>query len=270
MSPSPRNPCHDPRWATSSRTASLATIVLNAGLVLGLVLIQTAPKPPLPPQPLSLEFRVPARPEPPLPLPEKTPAVSPEPVNVVQSPPPPAETLAKPEPVKAEPVRPPQKKEAAKTPPEPTAQPVRTEAVTLPPQAVPPTLPVAQAPVTPTPPTTAPATAAPPKAPAAAPAEPTDMAPVLDALAQLIERHKDYPKAARRAGYEGVVVMTVSMDKNGVITGWSLHQGSEHALLDKAAEKSFYRLVGQKIQVANLEDTLRVVVPIKYELRGQD
>ena len=268
MSPSPRTPCHDPRWATSNRTASLATIVLNAGLVLGLVLIQTAPKPPISPQPLSLEFRVPAMVEPPLPLPEKTPAVSPEPATVVQ-PPPPAETPAKPEPVKPEAIRPPQKKEAAKTPPEPTAQPVRPEPVTQPPQAVPPTLPVAQAPVTPTPPLAAPATAAVSTAPAAAPAEPTDMAHILTVLAQLIERHKDYPKAARRAGYEGVVIMTVSMDKNGVVTDWSLHQGSEHALLDKAAEKTFGRLIGQKIQGANLEDTLRIVVPIKYELRGQ-
>lgn len=206
--------------------------------------------------------------EPLLPLPEKTPAVSPEPATVVQ-PPPPAETPAKPEPVKPEAIRPPQKKEAAKTPPEPTAQPVRPEPVTQPPQAVPQSQLVAQAPVTPTPPLAAPATAAVSTAPAAAPAEPTDMAHILAVLAQLIERHKDYPKAARRAGYEGVVIMTVSMDKNGVVTDWSLHQGSEHALLDKAAEKTFGRLIGQKIQGANLEDTLRIVVPIKYELRGQ-
>lgn len=95
------------------------------------------------------------------------------------------------------------------------------------------------------------------------------MARILAALAALIERHQDYPKAAKRAGYEGVVVMAVSMDRNGVITDWNLDQASAYPMLDKAAEKTFGQLQGQKIEGGGLRDGLRVVVPVKYELRGR-
>lgn len=253
MYPSLPNPPHDPRWATSSRAASLTTVVLNVGLVLALLLTQTAPLPPSLPEPLALEFRLPAVREQPPPTPEDRPAEIPEPVRAE---PPPA---AEPEPVavqqQAAPVRktptrvrtkpiPP-----AQSRPEPAAEPVE--------------------PVTP-PPNPAAITsrdAAPPRT--AETAAPTDMARIVAALVALIERHQDYPNAARRAGYEGVVVMAVSMDKHGVITGWSLNRASAHPVLDRAAEKTFARLVGRKIEGTDLRDGLRVVVPVKYELRGR-
>lgn len=255
MSPSPRNPCHDPRWTTSSRSASLATIVLNAGLVLGLVLIQTAPAPPVPPRPLSLVFLVPVRPEPPAPASVDMVAVEQPPAQIAPSPPPPPAEM---------PARPPKTQ-----PPKPRTKPVPP----LPPVPSPPTPDTAQVEVVARPPVAAPAPGAAHAASAAPQAvpssKPSELTHILAALTQLIERHKDYPKAARRAGYEGVVVMRVSMDKNGVITGWSLDQTSAHPVLDKAAEKTFGRLLGQKIEGATLDGELRVLVPVKYELRGQ-
>lgn len=95
-----------------------------------------------------------------------------------------------------------------------------------------------------------------------------DTSHIVNSLAALIEQHKNYPKAARRAGYEGVVVMVVSIDQNGVITEWRLQEASEHAVLDRAAEKTFAKLLGKKIPGPQPHKGLRVVVPIKYELRS--
>ena len=91
---------------------------------------------------------------------------------------------------------------------------------------------------------------------------------LLARLAEMIERHKDYPKAARRAGYEGVVVMAVTVDGSGVVVGSSVDRGSPHALLDKAAEKAVGRLLGERIDGARLQGKLKVLVPIRYELHS--
>lgn len=265
MYPSPRNPRHDPRWIASSRTASLATIMLNAGLVFGLVLIQTSPTAPLMSQPLTLEIRVPAVPELPAPISVAPPPVSPESRVVVQTPPPPVENPVQPKtPQPEKPIERTKKKPAEpKANPAPPANP-RPEQVALPVETAPP--PVAESFRAAAPPVKMDQSL--PSVLEAKPAESTDLALILAALTALIERHQDYPKAARRAGYEGVVVVAVSVDKNGVITDWSLNQSSAHPMLDKAAEKAIGRLIGERIEGARLQGDLRVLVPIRYELQS--
>ena len=258
MFPSLPSPVHDPCWDYSGRTALLATMILNLGLVLGLLLIYTASQAPGVSPPLHLEFKAlpivePSVPIPPVPMPEQV-AVVPEP--------PPVEV-----PIKSEPKPLPKPKESLKkTPVKPKVKPeppVETPAqadiqAEQPAQPPTPTVPVASSRPT-----------ADPAKVAAVPVQPTDMSLILSSLTQLIERHKDYPKAARRAGYEGIVVIKVVLDKDGVITGWAMEQGSTYPVLDKAAEKTFTRLVGQKIHNSNLQAGLSIVVPVRYELRNQ-
>lgn len=90
---------------------------------------------------------------------------------------------------------------------------------------------------------------------------------ILADLVSLIKQYQDYPKAARRAGYEGVVVMTVFIDRGGVITGWDLNRASAHPILDRAAEKTFEKLRGKRIRGVEEPGGLRVVVPVRYTLR---
>lgn len=245
MLPFPLNPCHDPRWLASRRAASLATLALNAGLVIALVLIRTAPVPPSSPEPLALEFKVQVAPEPPAPVLKS--AVIPDPLQTTPEPPPPVEPRPRPEPPKPEKSVAPARKMPAKAVIQPN----------------PPVLPAPE-------PFSAAAAVREPAPPRTAEtAAPSEMARILATLIALVEQHRDYPKAAQRAGYEGVVVMAVSMDRSGVITGWSLNQASAYPMLDKAAEKTFAKLVGQRIEGAGLSDGLRVVVPVRYELRGR-
>jgi protein TonB len=268
MYPSPRNQRHDPRWIVSSRTASFATLLLNAGLVFGLALAQTTSAPTALPQPLVLEFKTLETPEYSVPTPVDIPAVSPGPVSSGTTPEPRATVHAKSEPPspkkRVTPVQPPQalpKKNGANpiSPfhPEPSSIITPAEVMTqIDRPVVAATVPTAST----TRNSTAPKTAQPSRS--------TDMDQVLAALTKLIERYRDYPKAAKRAGYEGVVIMEVYVDRNGVVTGWSLDQASAHHVLDKAAEKTFTRLTGHKIEGAELNDELRVLVPVKYELRS--
>ncbi|MDY0274132.1 MAG: TonB family protein [Desulfomicrobium sp.] len=264
MFPSLHSPGHDPRWDLSGRTAFLATMILNLGLGLGLLLIYTASQAPSVSSPLYLEFKAlpiveplpPMYTEPPVPKPEQAEVVpEPPPVEVpIKSEPKP---LPKPkEPLKKTPVKPKVKPALPVKPPSQANVQTEQPLVAQPPTS---TVPVASSPST----TDSAAQVA------AVPVQTTDMALILSSLTQLIERHKDYPKAARRAGYEGIVVIKVILDQGGVITGWTMEQGSTYPVLDKAAEKTFACLVGQKIHNSNLQAGLSIVVPVRYELRDQ-
>lgn len=255
MYPSARNPLPDPRWATSGRAASLSTLAFNLALILVLFIFQTLPAPQSLPQPLTLEITL-------------APAAPPAPIEPLQemprpSPPPP------PDPVQPRAEEPKALKAPAATPKK-TIKP-KPKAKALPPPAQPPaaTTPAASVPPLPEAANTAEIateSAPPPQVPPQDDVE--DSSHIVSNLAALIEQHKHYPKAARRAGYEGVVVIVVSIDQNGVITEWRLQEASEYAVLDRAAEKTFAKLLGKKIQGPQRSKGLQVVVPIRYELRS--
>lgn len=90
------------------------------------------------------------------------------------------------------------------------------------------------------------------------------------ALAELvaaIERYKKYPRAARRAGYGGRVLIHVSISQEGVVESVSLQESSGKQRLDKAALYAAEQLVGQRAITVGLPERLSVAVPIRFRLK---
>ncbi len=86
-------------------------------------------------------------------------------------------------------------------------------------------------------------------------------------IALAIDRHKRYPKAARRAGYGGVVKLKVELTAAGVVTSCVLLESSGRQKLDDAALNAARRIVGRKVTSAMLRDGLVVTVPVRFLLK---
>lgn len=83
-------------------------------------------------------------------------------------------------------------------------------------------------------------------------------------LVALVEKHKRYPKAARRAAMEGVTEVLFTVDKTGKITAASVSQASGKGPLDRECESLAARLVGTELGVSN--PGLKFTVPIRFTL----
>jgi len=262
MSPSPRNPRGDARWRTSGRAASVGTLALHAGVLLGLLFTQgLATRPTLPPLPagvVALELR-------PEPAPPPAAVTMPEPVAPAPAVPAPVEPRRK-----VTPPRPAPRPRPARVTPRPVAEPVQPAPVVMAPDEAQYDAPVQNEPSLPAPaPIQAEAargTPAPGHSRGVDMPEATPMQRVLAALAELVERHKEYPRAARRAGYQGTVLMEVTLRGDGVIDNFGLAEGSAYSLLDRATERAFARMQGMRVAGVTLPGEVRVRVPVRYEL----
>lgn len=83
-------------------------------------------------------------------------------------------------------------------------------------------------------------------------------------LVSLVEKHKRYPKAARRAGMEGVVLVEFSVDSSGKVTGASVVKKSGKGPLDSATQELSNRIIGTAFNVPN--SGMKIQVPIRYSL----
>lgn len=83
-------------------------------------------------------------------------------------------------------------------------------------------------------------------------------------LVSLVEKHKRYPKAARRAGMEGVVLVEFSVDPSGKVTGASVIKKSGKGPLDSASQDLSDRIIGTAFNVPNAG--MKIQVPIRYSL----
>lgn len=83
-------------------------------------------------------------------------------------------------------------------------------------------------------------------------------------LVSLVEKHKRYPKAARRAGMEGVVLVEFSVDPSGKVTGASIIKKSGKGPLDAASKDLSNRIIGTAFNVPNAG--MKIQVPIRYSL----
>ena len=184
------------------------------------------------------------------------------PPPVVERPKPPQEapkTVA-PEPVKPKPVK--------KAPPVKKTRPV----VRQPEKPVPPSAPVGQQ------------TEIPPIArgtgvssvAAAAPSAPgrgerrngrTTKSKALGAILDALNRHKRYPKQARRIGAEGTVQLLVTISADGKVSACSLGKGSGFGVLDTATERLGEKLVGLDIPSVRGGKGFQVLVPVRYSLK---
>ena len=83
-------------------------------------------------------------------------------------------------------------------------------------------------------------------------------------LVSLVEKHKRYPKAARRAGIEGVVLVEFTVDSSGKVTGASVIKKSGKGSLDSASQELSNRIIGTAFNVPN--SGMKIQVPIRYSL----
>ena len=77
-----------------------------------------------------------------------------------------------------------------------------------------------------------------------------------------------YPKRARRRGYEGTVVLEVLVDGNGRVKELRIITSSGHSVLDKAALKSVNGWLFEPGMVGDEKVDMWVRVPVRFELRG--
>lgn len=83
-------------------------------------------------------------------------------------------------------------------------------------------------------------------------------------LVSLVEKHKRYPKAARRAGIEGVVLVEFTVGSSGKVTGASVIKKSGKGSLDSASQELSNRIIGTAFNVPN--SGMKIQVPIRYSL----
>lgn len=82
-------------------------------------------------------------------------------------------------------------------------------------------------------------------------------------IVAVIDEHKRYPRRARQTGAEGDVVLAVTIDGNGIVTGVVLKKTHASVLLNRAALKAAESLIGVKLP---LSAPLTVEVPVRFTI----
>ena len=85
----------------------------------------------------------------------------------------------------------------------------------------------------------------------------------LATIVAVIDEHKRYPRRARQTGAEGDVVLAVTIDGNGIVTGVVLKKPHASVLLNRAALKAAEPLIGVKLP---LSAPLTVEVPVRFTI----
>ena len=89
-----------------------------------------------------------------------------------------------------------------------------------------------------------------------------DRASALASIVSTIEANKRYPRRARQTGTQGLVVLTVEINSDGVVTSVRLQKPNASVLLNRAAQKAAEPLIGMKLPVK----ALTVDVPVEFKL----
>ena len=82
-------------------------------------------------------------------------------------------------------------------------------------------------------------------------------------IVAVIDEHKRYPRRARQTGAEGDVVLAVTIDGNGIVTGVVFKKPHASVLLNRAALKAAEPLIGVKLP---LSAPLTVEVPVRFTI----
>ena len=80
-------------------------------------------------------------------------------------------------------------------------------------------------------------------------------------LRQALNRHFYYPKQARRQGWQGEVLLSFTLNKNGTISNILIAQSSEYGILDRAAIDALNRVQAIDVQ---LDREFSLEIPISY------
>jgi len=90
-------------------------------------------------------------------------------------------------------------------------------------------------------------------------------------LREWLERHKDYPKLARRKRMQGSAVLYFRFGRDGKILAQEIRKSSGHGLLDEATLQMLVRAAPLPVFPKDMPgDYLDVVLPIEYSLAGKN
>lgn len=90
-----------------------------------------------------------------------------------------------------------------------------------------------------------------------------DLSHVFDALRERIVQKRVYPPVARKRGYEGTVVVLITLDAGGDLSALVVAESSGYKVLDKAAVALIKRVLPYE---HNTGKSISVEIPITYEL----
>ncbi len=88
---------------------------------------------------------------------------------------------------------------------------------------------------------------------------------VLARIMAAINKHKVYPRNARRAGITGTVRVKIFITAQGTIKEYKV-QGKSHRLLQKAVKQTMGKVMRMKFGKKDLSQGISVVVPIEFIL----
>jgi len=80
----------------------------------------------------------------------------------------------------------------------------------------------------------------------------------------------EYPKMARRRGYEGTVVLEALVTREGKVKELRVLRSSGYPVLDRSAEESVREWVFEPGSVGGRKVDMWVRVPVRFELRIGD
>ncbi len=78
-----------------------------------------------------------------------------------------------------------------------------------------------------------------------------------------------YPLIAKKSGWEGTVLVRVTVEKNGRASQVDVSRSSGHKVLDDAALKAIKRWTFRPAQDGNIRIRSVVVIPLKFSLKGR-
>lgn len=81
--------------------------------------------------------------------------------------------------------------------------------------------------------------------------------------------HPLYPLIAKKSGWEGTVLVRVTVEKNGRASQVDVSRSSGHKVLDDAALKAIKRWTFRPARDGNIPIRSVVVIPLKFSLKGQ-
>lgn len=88
-----------------------------------------------------------------------------------------------------------------------------------------------------------------------------------DRIRAWLERHKDYPRRARRLGQEGTVELHFVMDREGRVLEWEIRATSGYRLLDDAVAEMIERANPLPAMPSDMAvERLALTVPINFQL----
>ncbi|MFD1378989.1 energy transducer TonB [Fodinicurvata halophila] len=90
----------------------------------------------------------------------------------------------------------------------------------------------------------------------------------LGELSLWLERHKDYPRAARQRRQEGTAILRFVIDREGRVLDYSIEQSAGHSLLDREVEAMIERARPLPEPPDEIQRTrLEFRVPLAFRLR---